>query len=41
LVLTPLTIALTFTLAGLSYHWLEEPFLRLKDRFSYIRSAPA
>ena len=32
--------ALTVLLASASYHWLESPFLRLKDRFSYVRSAP-
>jgi peptidoglycan/LPS O-acetylase OafA/YrhL len=30
-------LVLTVTLAQLSYRWLELPFLRLKDRFSYIR----
>jgi peptidoglycan/LPS O-acetylase OafA/YrhL len=30
----------TIALAGLSYHFLEKPFLRLKDQFSIIHSRP-
>jgi peptidoglycan/LPS O-acetylase OafA/YrhL len=36
----PLILGLTFGLAALSYRFLEEPFLRLKGRFTYVRSAP-
>jgi len=38
----PLTLSfgLTLGLAALSYALLERPFLRLKARFTYIRSAP-
>lgn len=32
-----LSLALTVALAAISYSWLEEPFLRLKERFSYLR----
>ncbi len=35
-----LTLALTLCLAALSYVLLERPFLRLKMRFTYVRSAP-
>jgi len=35
-----LTFALTLCLAALSYVLLERPFLRLKTRFTYVRSAP-
>lgn len=31
---------LTLTLAAASYRWLESPFLRLKARFSVVRSTP-
>jgi peptidoglycan/LPS O-acetylase OafA/YrhL len=31
---------LTLTAASLSYRYLEQPFLRLKERFTYVRSAP-
>jgi len=35
-----LSFGLTLGLAALSYALLERPFLRLKARFTYIRSAP-
>jgi len=35
-----LTLGLTVALAAYSYRFLEEPFLRLKQRFTYVRSAP-
>ena len=35
-----LSFGLTLVLAALSYALLERPFLRLKARFTYIRSAP-
>jgi peptidoglycan/LPS O-acetylase OafA/YrhL len=31
---------LTILLASLSYHFFELPFLRLKERFTYVPSAP-
>ncbi|MGC2697856.1 MAG: acyltransferase [Candidatus Angelobacter sp.] len=35
-------LGLTFTilLAAASYHWLESPFLRLKERFAHVQSRP-
>jgi peptidoglycan/LPS O-acetylase OafA/YrhL len=36
----PLILVLTFGLAAASYRLLEAPFLRLKERFTYVRSAP-
>jgi peptidoglycan/LPS O-acetylase OafA/YrhL len=35
-----LALALTVTSAALSYKFLESPFLRLKERFAYVRSRP-
>jgi peptidoglycan/LPS O-acetylase OafA/YrhL len=35
-----LTLGLTVALAAYSYRFLEQPFLRLKQRFTYVRSAP-
>ncbi len=32
--------ALTVTMAAISYRWLETPFLRLKQRFTYVVSRP-
>jgi peptidoglycan/LPS O-acetylase OafA/YrhL len=37
----PLAFGLTVAVAALSYRFLEQPFLRLKERFTYVRSAPA
>jgi peptidoglycan/LPS O-acetylase OafA/YrhL len=34
----PTAILLTFVLAALSYRYLERPFLKLKERFQYVRS---
>ena len=34
-----ISLALTFLLAALSFHFLEAPFLKLKDRFSYSPQA--
>ncbi len=34
-------VALTFVTAALSYQFIEQPFLRLKDRFSRASAAPA
>jgi peptidoglycan/LPS O-acetylase OafA/YrhL len=33
-------LALTILIASISYRWLEEPFLRLKKRFTHVRSRP-
>jgi peptidoglycan/LPS O-acetylase OafA/YrhL len=35
----PIAVASTVLVAGLSYRFLETPFLRLKERFSQLRSA--
>ncbi len=32
--------ALTVTMAAISYRWLETPFLKLKQRFTYVLSRP-
>jgi peptidoglycan/LPS O-acetylase OafA/YrhL len=37
---TPLALALTVGLAALSYRYFESPFLRLKERFTFVRSRP-
>jgi len=36
----PLAFGLTLAVATLSYRFLEQPFLQLKERFTYVRSAP-
>jgi peptidoglycan/LPS O-acetylase OafA/YrhL len=33
-------LALTVTMAAISYRWLETPFLQLKQRFTYVLSRP-
>ena len=33
-------LLLTVLLAAVSYRWLESPFLRIKERFSFVRSRP-
>lgn len=33
-------LALTVLMASASYRWLEAPFLRLKDKFTYVSSRP-
>lgn len=35
-----LGLAITIVGAAVSYRWLESPFLRLKERFAYVRSRP-
>lgn len=35
-----LSLAMTIVMASVSYHFLEAPFLRLKERFSFVRSRP-
>ena len=40
-VIDPFSLALCIGLAALSYHFLESPFLRLKERFAFVRSRPA
>jgi len=32
--------ALTVTMAAISYRWIETPFLKLKQRFTYVLSRP-
>ena len=36
----PATFGLTVAIPALSYRLLEQPFLRLKERFRYVRSSP-
>ena len=36
-----LCFAVTLAVAALSYRFLEKPFLRLKEKFSYVQSRPA
>lgn len=36
-----LVLALTIAMASLSYRYLESPFLRLKERFAFVKSRPA
>jgi peptidoglycan/LPS O-acetylase OafA/YrhL len=36
----PMTLLFTVAAAAASYRWLESPFLRLKDRYSYVASRP-
>ena len=36
-----LILALTIAMASLSYRYLESPFLRLKERFAFVKSRPA
>lgn len=36
----PIAFGLTVAIAALSYRLLEQPFLRLKERFTYVRSSP-
>jgi peptidoglycan/LPS O-acetylase OafA/YrhL len=33
-------LMLTIGAAAASYHWFEQPFLKLKTRFQYVRSMP-
>jgi peptidoglycan/LPS O-acetylase OafA/YrhL len=35
-----LGLAMTLAMASLSYHFFESPFLRLKERFAFVRSRP-
>jgi peptidoglycan/LPS O-acetylase OafA/YrhL len=35
-----LSLAITMLLASVSYHFIESPFLRLKDRFTRVASRP-
>jgi peptidoglycan/LPS O-acetylase OafA/YrhL len=39
LVCPPLSLGATIAIAAISYRWFEAPFLRLKTRYQYIRSA--
>jgi hypothetical protein len=34
-------LIITFFIAALSYKWLEQPFLKLKGRFTFVASRPA
>jgi peptidoglycan/LPS O-acetylase OafA/YrhL len=36
----PIAFGLTVAIAALSYRFLEQPFLRLKERFTHVRSSP-
>ena len=36
-----ITLAITIGLAATSYRFLEKPFLRLKDRFTFVASRSA
>lgn len=36
-----ISLIITFVIAALSYKWLEEPFLKLKERFTFVASRPA
>jgi peptidoglycan/LPS O-acetylase OafA/YrhL len=40
IVAVPVAFALTCAFAALSYRWLESPFLRLKERFTVVKSRP-
>ena len=40
LVYIAISLSLTVLLAAASYKWLESPFLKLKERFTYIQSRP-
>jgi len=40
IVAVPVAFALTCAFAALSYRWLEAPFLRLKERFTVVKSRP-
>jgi peptidoglycan/LPS O-acetylase OafA/YrhL len=31
-------LSISILLAGLSYHWLEQPFLRWKERITFVRN---
>ena len=35
----PLSLGATIAISAISYRWFETPFLRLKARYQYIRSA--
>jgi peptidoglycan/LPS O-acetylase OafA/YrhL len=35
-----IAMTLTVLLSGISYRWLESPFLRIKERFALVRSRP-
>ena len=35
-----IALAATIAMAAVSYHWLETPFLRLKERFAHVLSRP-
>jgi peptidoglycan/LPS O-acetylase OafA/YrhL len=39
LICPPLSLGATISVSAVSYRWFETPFLRLKARFQYIRSA--
>ncbi len=39
LICPPLSLCTTIAIAAISYRWFETPFLRLKTRYQYIRSA--
>jgi peptidoglycan/LPS O-acetylase OafA/YrhL len=35
-----LVLAITIVIAGVSYRYFERPFLKLKERFTFVRSRP-
>lgn len=40
LINAPASFVLTVVISAVSYHWLESPFLRLKDQFARVKSRP-
>ena len=36
----PISLCLTIIISAISYRWIEQPFLRIKERFTYVKSRP-